>query len=136
MKRLALAALSVLALCSLAVPAQANTLTGPWFCTMTSSPATVRMNVMVRPDQTLIAQGEVILNGTSGHYRFNHAPGRWSVSRNTDGQLLVWMQVMPPNFAVFSIHPGIVTNPNVLLSRFQDPQNGTMVETACRRGFG
>lgn len=132
MKRLLLAAL---ALCSGLATAQANDITGPWFCTMNSNPATVRMNVFIQPDRTLVAQGEVILNGTSGYFRFDRSPGRWSVGRNHNGQVMINMQVMPQNYPVFSIHAGVVANPNVLLNQFREPQTGSIVETACRRGF-
>lgn len=100
---------------------------------MNSVPATVQLFANLRPDQTLTAQGTLILNGTSGYHQFSGASGRWAVGRNEFGQIVVQMQVIPRNYASFSIFAGITADPGILYSRIPDYTTGGQVETACRR---
>ena len=102
---------------------------------MNLAPATVRSFANLRPDQTMTAQGTVILDGASGYHQFCGVSGRWAVGRNEFGQIVVQIQVLPRNYMSFSIFAGITTDPKTLYSRIPDHTAGGYVETACKRSL-
>lgn len=115
------------------VPSQAQNagaLSGVWRCVMNSVPATVETTVYLAPDLSVVADGVVILNGTSGYYPYSRAPGRWSVGPAGNGQVLVRIQIFPPNRPVFSLFV-IPRDINNMYNYFA--QQDARVETACQR---
>ncbi len=108
----------------------AAALSGTWRCVMNSAPATVETTVYLAPDTSLVANGLIILNGTSGYFPYTQAPGRWSIGPAGNGQTMVRIQIFPPNRPVFSLFV-IPQDMNNMYNYFA--QQGAQVETACQR---
>jgi hypothetical protein len=108
----------------------AAALSGTWRCVMNSMPATVETTVFLAPDSSVVANGLIILNGTSGYFPYNNARGNWSVGPGDRGQTMVRIQIFPPNRPVFSLFV-IPRDINNMYNYFA--QQGARVETACQR---
>lgn len=108
----------------------AAALSGTWRCVMNSAPATVETTVYLAPDTSVVADGLIILNGTSGYFPYTRAPGRWSIGPGDNGATMVRIQIFPPNRPVFSLFL-IPQDMNNMYNYFA--QQGAQVETACQR---
>ncbi|WP_187972670.1 hypothetical protein [Aquibium microcysteis] len=126
-----LATAALLALCPTPLLAQnAAALSGTWRCVMNSVPATVETTVYLAPDFSAVADGIVILNGTSGYFPYTRASGRWSIGPGDNGQAMVRIQIAPPNQAMFSLFV-IPRDMNNMYNYFA--HQDARVETACQR---
>ena len=131
MPRWTLAVATLLALVPTPILAQnAAALSGTWRCVMNSAPATVETTVFLAPDASVVANGIIILNGTSGYFPYTGARGVWSIGPGDNGQAMVRIQIFPPNRPVFSLFV-IPRDINNMYNYFA--QQGARVETACQR---
>ncbi|MEO1773480.1 MAG: hypothetical protein AAFS07_00870 [Pseudomonadota bacterium] len=107
-----------------------------WNCVMNSPVATLQGVFQLNPDGTLLTEGEVILVGTNGSYRYPRIPGVWRLHPDQFGRGLqiVEMRFIPPGKTPLAIYPAVQQNPNYLYDLVPSSAvPGYNVETSCQR---
>ena len=109
---------------------------GLWRCVMNSNVVSIDLQMQVYGNQTLQHQGSIVYVQTGRIFNVRGG-GRWLLSPpdQSSNQYQFGFQMHPAegNHAIFSIFARPTGDPNFLNNRFQEPQGGSIVETACQR---
>jgi len=114
--------------------AQVQPPVGVWDCYVNSSVVSISLRMQVAPTNQLVGQGSITYVQTSRIYNVQ-GNGDWVYLPPDSGQQvgLFKFRMQPQNHAIFSWFARPTGDPRFMNNRFQNPETGDVVETACQR---